>query len=115
MARDFLSSKRFESTTDYLIEAKQVFEQTGLLPHLNPGTISDQEAIRLREVGPSMGMMLESASDRLTKRNGHYGSPDKVPSKRIDTLITAGRHKIPFTTDFNRNRRNSVRANRVTA
>ena len=100
VARDFLSSKRFKSTTDYLIEAaKQVFEQTGLLPHLNPGTISDQEATRLREVGPSMGMMLESASDRLTKKGmAHYGSPDKVPSKRIDTLITAGRHKIPFTT-----------------
>ena len=100
VARDFLFSKRFKSTTDYLIEAaKQVFEQTGLLPHLNPGTISDQEATRLREVGPSMGMMLESASDRLTKKGmAHYGSPDKVPSKRIDTLITAGRHKIPFTT-----------------
>ena len=99
-ARDFLSFEGIESTTEYLIKAAgQVFERTGLLPHLNPGTINDEEAVKLRRAGPSMGMMLESASDRLTKKGmAHFGSPDKIPSKRIDTLITAGRHKIPFTT-----------------
>lgn len=99
-ARDFLSSAGIQSTTDYLIRAaKEVFEQTGLLPHLNPGTIDEKEAVRLRRVGPSMGMMLESASDRLTEKGmAHFGSPDKIPARRIDTLITAGKHKIPFTT-----------------
>ena len=100
VAKQFLNKKGLETTTEYLMEAaEQVFDRTGLFPHLNPGTVNHDEAQKLREVGPSMGMMLESASDRLTQKGmAHFGSPDKVPAKRLQTLITAGQNKIPFTT-----------------
>jgi len=99
-ARDALAEMGYASTTDYLYAvAARVFEQTGLLPHLNPGTLSFEELERLREVSPSMGLMLESAAVRLTQKGmPHYGSPDKVPARRLQTLTDAGRAAIPFTT-----------------
>jgi FO synthase len=99
-ARDALAEMGFDSTLDYLEHvAQRVFEETGLLPHLNPGTMSTEELARLRRISPSMGIMLESTSDRLCEKGmPHYGSPDKVPAVRLQTLADAGAVKVPFTT-----------------
>ena len=99
-AREFLKASGFNTTIEYLAEAAQlVFDETGLLPHMNPGTLSVEECASLRQVAPSMGMMLESASDRLCEKGmPHFGSPDKKPSVRLETLRETGRQRIPFTT-----------------
>jgi FO synthase len=79
--------------------AKLVLEQTGLLPHLNPGVMDAADLHRLRPVCASMGLMLETASTRLSERGGpHFGSPDKLPARRLATLRTAGELRIPMTT-----------------
>ncbi len=80
--------------------AVRVLEETGLLPHLNPGVMSWQEMHRLKPVAPSMGMMLETTSTRLFTEKGqaHYGSPDKDPAVRLRVLEDAGRLNVPFTT-----------------
>ncbi len=99
-AREALTEMGFASTLDYLEHvAKRVFDETGLLPHLNPGTMTPDELARLRPTSPSMGIMLESTSQRLCEKGmPHYGSPDKVPAVRLQTLADAGAAKIPFTT-----------------
>ena len=99
-ARDALAEMGYASTTDYLFAAAQaVFEETGMLPHLNPGNLEPEELARLKTVSPSMGIMLESASERLCKKGmPHYGSPDKVPAIRLQTLANAGIAQVPFTT-----------------
>lgn len=99
-AREALAEMGFESTLDYLLHcAEAVFKETGLLPHLNPGNLTPDELARLKAVSPSMGIMLESASDRLCEKGmPHYGSPDKIPAVRLQTLEDAGAAKIPFTT-----------------
>ncbi|MFW6094275.1 MAG: 5-amino-6-(D-ribitylamino)uracil--L-tyrosine 4-hydroxyphenyl transferase CofH [Pseudomonadota bacterium] len=99
-AREALDGMGFDSTLDYLHHvAGRVLEETGLLPHLNPGTMTDAEIARLRPVSPSMGIMLESLSERLCEKGmPHYGSPDKVPAVRLDTLERAGAARVPFTT-----------------
>ena len=79
--------------------AIRVIEETGLLPHLNPGVMSYEELARLKHVSASMGLMLETSSDRLSAARGpHFGSPDKVPAVRLRTIEDAGRLAIPFTT-----------------
>ena len=99
-AREALAEMGYESTTEYLFAAaKAVFEETGLLPHLNPGNLSPEELAELKTVSPSMGIMLESASERLCEKGmPHYGSPDKVPAVRLQTLRNAGIANVPFTT-----------------
>ena len=100
-AREWLDARGYSSTVDYLRSvAIAVLEETGLLPHLNPGVLSWEELTRLRPVAPSMGMMLETTADRLWSEPGapHYGSPDKQPAVRLRTLTDAGRVNIPFTT-----------------
>ena len=99
-AREWLAEHGYATTLEYLRDAaKAVFEETGLLPHLNPGTMTPEEVAALRPVAPSMGIMLESASERLLgKGMPHYGSPDKVPAVRLRTLADAGRAKVPCTT-----------------
>ena len=100
-ARQWLNERGYESTLDYLRAMSiRVLEETGLLPHLNPGVMSWAELSRLKPVAPSMGMMLETTSRRLfeTKGLAHYGSPDKDPQVRLRTLTDAGRLSIPFTT-----------------
>ena len=99
-ARKALANMGYQSTLEYLKEAsKAVIENTELLPHLNPGCMTFQEIEELRPVAASMGMMLESSSKRLCEKGGpHYGSPDKDPEKRLATLDSAGRAKVPFTT-----------------
>ena len=99
-AREALQELGFETTIEYVHHAaSRVLEETGLLPHANPGNMTPQELASLREVSPSMGLMLESLSDRLTEKGmPHYGSPDKVPAVRLRTLEDAGKARIPFTT-----------------
>ncbi|WP_193613931.1 bifunctional FO biosynthesis protein CofGH [Nocardioides lijunqiniae] len=100
-AREWLDSKGYDSTLAYVrAMAVRVLEETGLLPHLNPGVMSWEEMNRLKPVSPSMGMMLETTSRRLfeTKGEAHHGSPDKDPAVRLRVLEDAGRLSIPFTT-----------------
>ena len=99
-AREWLAAHGHETTLDYLeAAARAVLEETGLIPHLNPGTMTPEELGRLRAVSGSMGIMLESTSDRLcAKGMPHHGSPDKVPEVRLRTLEDAGRARVPFTT-----------------
>ncbi|GAA5127798.1 bifunctional FO biosynthesis protein CofGH [Haloechinothrix salitolerans] len=100
-ARDWLDSYGYASTLDYVRAMSiRVLEETGLLPHLNPGVLSWAELQRLKLVAPSMGMMLETTSSRLWSEPGgcHHGSPDKDPAVRLRVLHDAGRHTIPFTT-----------------
>jgi FO synthase len=100
-ARDWLDERGYEDTLSYVrAMAIRVLEETGLLPHLNPGVLSWQDFQRLKPVAPSMGMMLETTAARLfTERGGpHFGSPDKDPAVRLRVLEDAGRCAVPFTT-----------------
>ncbi|MBP2365926.1 bifunctional FO biosynthesis protein CofGH [Pseudonocardia parietis] len=99
-AREWLSERGYDSTLDYVRAcAIAVLEETGLLPHLNPGVMSWEEATRLKPVAASMGMMLETTSQRLFEKGGpHFGSPDKEPAVRLRALTDAGRVGVPFTT-----------------
>jgi FO synthase len=100
-AREWLDARGYDSTLDYVRAcAIAVLEETGLLPHLNPGVLSWEELTRLKPVAPSMGMMLETTATRLWSEPGgpHYGSPDKEPAVRLRTLTDAGRVGVPFTT-----------------
>ena len=100
VARNALAAAGAGSTLEYLERmAKLVLTETGLLPHLNPGVMDAATLQRLRPVSASMGMMLESASDRLCERGGpHFGSPDKIPARRLASLRAAGERLVPMTT-----------------
>ena len=99
VARAWLDERGYASTLYYVrAVAIRVIEETGLLPHLNPGVMSYEEMARLKHVAASMGIMLETSSARLSERGGpHFASPDKVPTVRLRTLEDAGRLAIPFT------------------
>lgn len=100
-AAQWLDERGYDSTLQYVRAAAiRVLEETGLLPHLNPGVMSWEEISRLKPVAPSMGMMLETTSSRLFTEKGqaHYGSPDKDPEIRKRVLVDAGRLSVPFTT-----------------
>jgi FO synthase len=99
-ARRELGEMGFSSTIEYLVHAcGLVLEEMGLLPHANPGVLSEEEVRALREVSVSQGIMVEQTSDRLLGRDmAHWASPDKVPSRRLKTLDAAGRLRVPFTT-----------------
>ena len=99
-ARDELREMGYVSTLAYLeAAARAVLQETGLLPHLNPGLMEADDLTALRKVSISQGIMLESASARLCARGGpHFGSPDKEPSGRLRTIELAGKQAVPFTT-----------------
>ena len=99
VARDELRALGCETTLEYLERcARLVLEETGLLPHLNPGVMSRAELEALRPVSASMGIMLETTADRLGERGGpHWASPDKVPARRLETIRLAGELRLPFT------------------
>jgi FO synthase len=99
-ARDELAELGCETTLEYLVRcAGLVLEETGLLPHVNPGVLARDELAALREVSVSAGLMLETISERLSQRGGpHFGSPDKLPAARLETIGLAGELEIPFTT-----------------
>ena len=88
-AREMLTKLGFNSMIDYLAEiCSMIINQSSLLPHVNPGTMNKREILLLKPVSASMGMMLETISKRLNKKNGpHYACPDKVPIQRIRTLL----------------------------
>ncbi|WP_107775147.1 7,8-didemethyl-8-hydroxy-5-deazariboflavin synthase CofG, partial [Nocardioides sediminis] len=99
-ARAWLDEQGYDSTLSYVrAMAVRILEETGLLPHVNPGVMSWEEMTRLKPVSPSMGMMLETTSRRLfeTKGLAHFGSPDKDPDVRLRVLEDAGRISVPFT------------------
>jgi FO synthase len=99
VAREELASLGCETTLEYLARcARLVLEETGLLPHLNPGVMSREELGALRPVAASMGIMLETTAERLAAHGGpHWASPDKDPRRRLDTMRLAGELSIPFT------------------
>ena len=99
-AREELCQLGHDTTLSYLAEAaRAVFEETGLLPHVNPGLLDASDIAALRKVSVSQGIMLESAAERLCKRGGpHHGSPDKRPAARLETIRLAGEAGVPFTT-----------------
>ncbi|HWL33444.1 MAG TPA: 5-amino-6-(D-ribitylamino)uracil--L-tyrosine 4-hydroxyphenyl transferase CofH [Gaiellaceae bacterium] len=99
VARAELAELGCESTLEYLGRvAKLVLEETGLLPHLNPGVMTREELAGLRPVSASMGIMLETLSERLAAKGGpHWASPDKLPERRLQTIELAGELRIPFT------------------
>jgi FO synthase len=98
-ARDELAALGHETTLSYLAEmAALVLKETGLLPHLNPGLLTRDDVEALRKVSVSQGIMLETASERLSQRGGpHFGSPDKHPARRLATIEAAGEAAVPFT------------------
>jgi FO synthase len=100
-AREWLDAHGYADTLSYVrAMAILVLRETGLLPHLNPGVMNEQDFLRLKPVAPSMGMMLETTSTRLfeTRGEAHFGSPDKDPKVRLRVLEDAGRSQVPFTT-----------------
>lgn len=99
-ARQALDDMGFASTLHYVAHvAERVFQETGILPHINPGCMNSDELAMLRPVSASMGIMLESVSERLCEKGmPHYGSPDKQPAPRLETLKQAGIAHVPMTT-----------------
>jgi FO synthase len=100
-AREWLDAHGYDDTLAYVrAMSVRVLEETGLLPHLNPGVLGWTDLQRLKPVAPSMGMMLETTATRLWSEPGgpHYGSPDKEPAVRLRVLEDAGRSNVPFTT-----------------
>ncbi|MFV8816270.1 5-amino-6-(D-ribitylamino)uracil--L-tyrosine 4-hydroxyphenyl transferase CofH [Haliea sp. E17] len=98
-ARKALEAMGYASTLEYVRDvARRVLEETGLLPHINAGCMSEAEIAMLRPVSASMGIMLESAAERLCEKGmPHYGSPDKQPAVRLATIERAGSAAVPFT------------------
>ncbi|HEV2334923.1 MAG TPA: 7,8-didemethyl-8-hydroxy-5-deazariboflavin synthase CofG [Stellaceae bacterium] len=98
-AKEALAGLGHDTTLSYLAAmAALVLKETGLLPHLNPGVMSQAEIEQLRAVSVSQGIMLESAAERLSRRGGpHFGSPDKAPARRLQSIAAAGEAAVPFT------------------
>ncbi len=98
-AREWLDAHNYVSTIDYLVAmCALVLNETRLLPHANPGVMTGDELARLRMVSASQGLMLETASPRLSgKGMVHFGSPDKLPAARLETIRLAGELAIPYT------------------
>ncbi|MGW3136537.1 bifunctional FO biosynthesis protein CofGH [Streptomyces sp. NPDC001139] len=99
-AREWLDAHGYDDTIAYVRAISvRILEETGLLPHLNPGVMSWTDFQRLKPVAPSMGMMLETTATRLWSEPGgpHHGSPDKEPAVRLRVLEDAGRSSVPFT------------------
>jgi FO synthase len=99
VAREELRTLGCKTTLEYLERcARLVLEETGLLPHLNPGVMTRAELEALRPVSASMGIMLETTAERLGAKGGpHWASPDKAPARRLETIRLAGELAIPFT------------------
>lgn len=99
-AKDRLAELGYRRMTDYLRDVcAWVINETSLVPHVNAGSLEEDELAMLKPVAGSMGMMLENVSRRLMgKGMPHYACPDKVPVQRLRTLERAGRACVPFTT-----------------
>jgi FO synthase len=99
-AQEELAELGCETTLQYLARmCELVLAETGLLPHVNPGVLTREDFELLRPVSASMGLMVETTSERLSGKGGpHYGSPDKIPARRLETIALAGELSVPFTT-----------------
>src|SRR4249919_3208195 len=99
-AKEELAALGCGTTIEYLARAAEaVLTETGLLPHLNPGVMTREDVRELRCVSVSLGLMLETTSERLSARGGpHFGSPDKLPARRLEMIAAAGEERVPFTT-----------------
>tara|TARA_B110000263_G_scaffold57546_1_gene49146 strand:+ start:12 stop:1148 length:1137 start_codon:yes stop_codon:yes gene_type:complete len=99
-SKEMLCALGYAKMTDYLRDmCEMVLQETSLLPHVNSGTLTNDEIDILRPVTGSMGMMLETLSRRLNRKGGaHYACPDKVPLQRLRTLKRTGKKNVPFTT-----------------
>lgn len=98
-AREALVELGCKTTLEYVaMVAERVFKETGVLPHINAGCMDAEELAMLRPVSASMGIMLESFSQRLCQKGmPHFGSPDKDPELRLQTMRLAGEASVPFT------------------
>ncbi|HEU4760419.1 MAG TPA: 7,8-didemethyl-8-hydroxy-5-deazariboflavin synthase CofG [Dehalococcoidia bacterium] len=98
--RRWLKQRGYASTLHYLRDmCDLVYRETGLLPHVNPGLMTEEDIAALREVSVSMGIMLETVSDRILRPGqAHHRCPDKVPKRRLATIEAAGRQRVAFTT-----------------
>ena len=99
-AKEWLGHRGFSTTLEYVAHVcKLVAEETQMLPHANPGTMSRREMVLLQPYNPSMGLMLESTSQSLYERGGpHEFAPSKRPRVRLRTIEIAGELRVPFTT-----------------
>ncbi len=99
-ARQMLAKLGFSSMVDYVVEiCELILKETNLLPHVNAGTMDCAEFVKLKAVSASMGMMLETVSERLLEKGqAHFACPDKVPATRIATIVSAGQKHVPYTT-----------------
>lgn len=93
-----LISYGFASYLDYLMAVARLALKHDLLPHINVGNLAESDFAALKNVVPSMGMMLESINDNLRQTSAHRRAPDKTPARRLATLHAAGRARMPFTT-----------------
>ena len=98
--REFLKARGHRTTLSYLrAVCAATLAESALLPHVNPGLMAERDLAALREVSVSMGLMLETTSERLLAPGGaHRDAPDKVPRRRLRTIELAGKLAIPFTT-----------------
>src|SRR6476469_2572027 len=72
-ARDELAELGCATTLEYLARAAEaVLERTGLRPHRNPGVLTVDDLRALRPLSASMGIMLETTSERLSRRGGPH-------------------------------------------
>ena len=98
--RDWLRHRGYRTTMDYVVAASRaIATETGLLPHANPGLMTERDLLALRDWNVSVGIMLETVAGRLGDVGGpHEHAPDKLPARRLRTIETAGRLGIAFTT-----------------
>lgn len=99
-AQHWLRSLGHSSSVEYIAEmSERVLEKTGLLPHTNAGSMTKKEIAMLKDTNVSLGVMLETSSERLMERGmPHEEAPSKNPKVRIKTLKSAGELKMPMTT-----------------
>lgn len=97
--REWLAAQRYPSTAAYLVDACRVAVEQGILPHTNAGLLTREQMAALRPWNASMGLMLETTSERLLQKGGaHHAAPDKHPALRLRMHEEAGELRIPFTT-----------------
>lgn len=98
-ARTWLKTNGFSSTAEYLIHVSELALSKGLFPHTNAGNLTKEQMRELQKTNPSMGLMLENVSERLTQKGmPHYLAPSKKPKARLQVLQNAGELGLPMTT-----------------
>ncbi|MHA1979737.1 MAG: 7,8-didemethyl-8-hydroxy-5-deazariboflavin synthase subunit CofG [Promethearchaeota archaeon] len=94
-----LKERNFERFIDFIVYISLLLLDNDILPHTNIGVLPYEDLKELKKYNASMGLMLESTSQKLNQQGGvHEHSPSKAPSIRINHIKNAGKLKIPFTT-----------------